>query len=92
MHADDAECTRLLRKACAADAMRQAEESSGALVESQAFSRRGKARAERTQMHKVLKSLLRGIWVLADAGVQITADCRIGFSVEIVPQYPLLGT
>jgi hypothetical protein len=37
MHAADAECTRLLRKARGADAMRQAEESSGALAESQAF-------------------------------------------------------
>jgi hypothetical protein len=43
MHEADAECTRLLRKACGADAMRQAEESGGALVKSQAFSRRGKA-------------------------------------------------
>jgi hypothetical protein len=38
----DAECTRLLRKACGADAMRQAEESSGVLAESQAFLSTGK--------------------------------------------------
>jgi hypothetical protein len=44
MHAADAGCTRPLRKACGADAMRQAEESSSTLVESQAFSRRGKKR------------------------------------------------
>ena len=37
MHAAEAESMRLLRKARGADAVRQAEESSGALAESQAF-------------------------------------------------------
>jgi hypothetical protein len=38
----NAECTRSLRKACGADVMRQAEESGGALAESQAFLGKGK--------------------------------------------------
>jgi hypothetical protein len=42
MHAANVACTRLMRKACGADAMRQAEESSGVLVESQAFLGAGK--------------------------------------------------
>lgn len=57
---------RLTRNARGADAVRQAEESSGALAESQAFHS-GKARAERTRMSKVEKAYC-GIRALADVG------------------------
>ncbi|KAA1098992.1 hypothetical protein PGTUg99_013902 [Puccinia graminis f. sp. tritici] len=46
---------------------RQAEESGGALVESLAFRGAGKRRKV-NRMHKVLKSLLRGVRASADAG------------------------
>jgi hypothetical protein len=58
MHAAEAESMRLLRKARGADPVRQAEESSGALAESQAFLSAGKRGLSGRECTK-LKSLLR---------------------------------